>query len=159
MNTVKSWPPVHKCTNKTAEMLLKPSWMVFNPKPTVTHVHTNQYWNPQCNGLHCAAAHHSIDPTFPMLICDVPQIEPYPFSLYCTTCRTVPLSCRPCYNSVIFFTLIFLSPSVEVRSLLYPYKHPRTAILTFLHKVRPSSAAAADIAHVIISDVLYVALV
>jgi len=41
---------------------------------------------------------------------------------------------------------------VEVRSLLYPYKHPRTTIFTFTYKVRPSSAAAADIAHVIISE-------
>lgn len=105
----------------------------------------------QWAALHCCSPFYR--PNLPMLICDVPQIEPYPLSLYCTTCRTVPLSCRPCYNSVIFFTLIFLSPSVEVRSLLYPYKHPRTTIFTFLHKVRPSSAAAADIAHVIISDV------
>lgn len=41
---------------------------------------------------------------------------------------------------------------MEVRSLLYPYKHPRTTIFTFTYKVRPSSAAAADIAHVIISE-------
>lgn len=71
MKRVKSWPPVHKCTNKTGEILITPSRMLFIPKPMFTHVHTNQYRNPQCNGLHHTATHHSIE-THPS---HVPQIE------------------------------------------------------------------------------------